>query len=72
MDYLDIAICIGVVMYIKAIILCIWIYSKHQHLTAWLQNHAPMTWETYKRLGFKKSCECDDLCNQGRNCKNTR
>lgn len=50
MTYLDIVIAVAVVMYLKAIVLCIWIYSKHEHLTEWLQNHAPMTWETYKRL----------------------
>lgn len=54
MEYLDIVIAIAAIMYIKAIILCIWIYTKHDHLTSWLKDHAPMTWETYKRLGNGK------------------
>lgn len=48
---MEIMIIIGVIFYIKAVVLCIYIYSKHQHLTNWLVEHAPMTWETYKRLG---------------------
>lgn len=48
---MDILILVGIVVYIKAIILCIWIYSKYQHLTSWLKDQAPMTWETYNRLG---------------------
>lgn len=67
MEYLDIVIAIAIIMYIKAIILCIWIYSKYDHLTEWLVNHAPMTWETYKRLSHIKS-ECNQDCSQGRKC----
>jgi hypothetical protein len=50
-----------------------WLYtlSKYKHLTSWLKDQAPMTWEVYNRVG-KTGCECDELCNQGRNCKNTR
>ncbi len=47
---MEIIITIAVIMYIKAIVLCVWIYLKHDHLTKWLVEHAPMTWETYKRL----------------------
>ena len=24
---------------------------QYYHLVAWLKTHAPMTWDTYKRLG---------------------
>jgi hypothetical protein len=68
---IELMVFIGVVVYVKAIILCIWIYSKNKHLTDWLKDQAPMTWEVYNRVG-KTGCECDELCNQGRNCKNTR
>jgi hypothetical protein len=37
---------------------CGWAFTllKYKHLTNWLKDHAPMTWETYKRLGkCKKS-----------------
>jgi uncharacterized protein YneF (UPF0154 family) len=27
------------------------LYVKHKILQDWLKEHAPMTWETYKRLG---------------------
>lgn len=49
----------------------IYTYSKYHHLVLWLKDQAPMTWEVYTRVGHVK-CECDDLCNQGRNCRNTR
>jgi hypothetical protein len=47
----NLMIIIGLVFYIKAVVLAIYVYCKHEHLTDWLQEHAPMTWETYKRLG---------------------
>lgn len=30
-----------------------WIFAlyKYKHLTSWLKDQAPMTWETYNRLG---------------------
>jgi hypothetical protein len=48
---IELMVIIGVFVYVKAIFLCIWIYSKNKHLTDWLKEHAPMTWDTYKRLG---------------------
>lgn len=48
---IELMVIIGVVFYLKAIILAIYIYTKHKHLTSWLKDQAPMTWETYNRLG---------------------
>lgn len=47
----DLMIIVGLVFYFKAVFLAIYVYIKYEHLTSWLQDHAPMTWETYKRLG---------------------
>jgi hypothetical protein len=47
----EILIFLAVVMYTKAVFLAIYIYIKHEHLTKWLKDQAPMTWETYQRLG---------------------
>jgi hypothetical protein len=47
----EILIFLAVVMYTKAVFLAIYIYTKHEHLTKWLKDQAPMTWETYQRLG---------------------
>jgi hypothetical protein len=64
---IELMVFIGVVFYLKAIILAIYIYTKHKHLTSWLQEHAEMTWETYKRLGLT-GCNCTGDCRQGRDC----
>jgi hypothetical protein len=42
---------IGLAFYFKAVFLAIYIYCKYTKLTDWLEEHAEMTWETYKRLG---------------------
>jgi hypothetical protein len=63
----EILIFLAVVMYTKAVFLAIYIYTKHEHLTKWLKDQAPMTWETYKRLGNIK--KCNQNCVQGRECK---
>jgi predicted membrane-bound dolichyl-phosphate-mannose-protein mannosyltransferase len=33
------------------ILIAVPIIKDYYHLKNWLQNHAPMTWETYQRLG---------------------
>ena len=48
---MELMIFLGVVFYLKAIILAIYAYSQYKHLTNWLKDQAPMTWETYNRLG---------------------
>lgn len=35
------------------LVILIPIYNKYLHLMSWLTHHAPMTLETYKRLGDK-------------------
>jgi hypothetical protein len=42
--------------------------SKYYQLVRWLKNQAPMTWETYQRLGTGYKCNHD--CRQGRDCPN--
>jgi hypothetical protein len=49
-----------------------WIFtlSKYKQLTSWLKDQAPMTWETYQRLGTGYKCNGD--CRQGRDCPNRK
>lgn len=59
------------IMTIIALVWTIFLLKDYYHLVKWLKDQAPMTWEVYNRVG-KAGCQCDELCNQGRNCKNTR
>jgi hypothetical protein len=40
---------------------------EYYYLVSWLKTHAPMTWDTFKRLGLCK-CNCTGDCRQGRDC----
>ena len=40
---------------------------EYYYLVSWLKEHAPMTWDTFKRLGLGK-CNCIGDCRQGRDC----
>lgn len=44
-------IAIALAFYFKAVFLAIYVYVKYEKLTSWLKDQAPMTWETYQRLG---------------------
>ena len=68
MDIICAVVLIGLILVVGLYVLLL---ADYFYLVKWLKDQAPMTWEVYNRVGNVK-CECDELCNQGRNCKNTR
>jgi hypothetical protein len=46
----EITVIIGFIMF-AWVIYSVKIIKEHLNLVIWLKDHAPMTWETYKRLG---------------------
>jgi hypothetical protein len=61
---------IDVLLFIFISILLAFIVNKHYQLVRWLKDQAPMTWETYQRLGTGYKCNGD--CRQGRDCPNRK
>ena len=61
---------INVLLFIFISILLAFIVNKHYQLVRWLKDQAPMTWETYQRLGTGYKCNGD--CRQGRDCPNRK
>jgi hypothetical protein len=42
---------INILLVILTAILLVRYVRKYYHLVSWLKEHAPMTWDTFQRLG---------------------